>query len=352
MKNMATEHKVILFLIIVLIGAIFINQSINISTNKVLTSEVNKINKLIKNEEINFTGTIMYTIEDNLALNGEELSTNIKGTGIVYYDDNKDITIVLENYNKCAIKFADTDEVTVLNEKCPSYTLLQGAKINLSSSNDIYKLKDEYVYQGIDAKNYIVYNNEYWRIVSFSKKGIKIIQEYSMGTMAYNNKTDKTCTSKDGCNKYENSTVYNFLNKEYAPILIGLDKASWNVGKVIGTKLEDLITAEEDNTIKANVGLLTVSDYIKSIDGSCDSTEENIICTNDTYININENMWLMSANQKDDYQAWYVNKEGSIYLDATKAEKEVKPVVILNDNYKITSGFGTKENPYQITKIK
>ena len=36
--------------------------------------------------------------------------------------------------------------------------------------------------------------------------------------------------------------------------------------------------------------------------------------------------------------------------DAGRSKENL--VVILNDNYKITSGFGTKENPYQITKIK
>ena len=76
--------------------------------------------------------------------------------------------------------------------------------------NDKYE-ENHYVYKGLNPDNYILFNNEFWRIISVENDGtLKIIRNESIGEMPYDvagsrslsTNTGTYCTSDNGCNAY------------------------------------------------------------------------------------------------------------------------------------------------------
>lgn len=60
---------------------------------------------------------------------------------------------------------------------------IYGTNVN---ENDVYFSDDKYIYKGSNPDNYIIYNNELWRILYFDK-GIKIIKNESLGKFILGN---------------------------------------------------------------------------------------------------------------------------------------------------------------------
>lgn len=102
--------------------------------------------------------------------------------------------------------------------------------------NDKYE-EDHYVYKGLNPDNYILFNNELWRIISVENdETLKIIRNESIGEIPYDmagsrsslTNTGTYCTSDNGCNAYgvtndfggmgnvlKDSTLNLYLNGEY-----------------------------------------------------------------------------------------------------------------------------------------
>lgn len=340
MKNIRLEHKILIIVIVFLLLGIIANNLLSIYAEKSLVKEAKKIDEIISKQEIDFTGTILYTVENNqLSLNGEVIEDNIKGNGKVFYDDKGTVTIILERFEKCAIKILDNEEASILNSKCPNYELLQGATIKVEDDTDIYKYGNEFVYKGIEAENYIVYDNEYWRIVSFTNEGMKIVNDYAMGNIKYS----------DNDNNYLNSNLYNYLNNEYGQIVINNYKANWNIAASNGNTIEKIIQNEQKLNTKAKVGTLTLSDYYKSIDGKCEEAKDEITCVGKSYLQGNNDLWLSTPYNGNSTSAWYADSKSNLHIANVTETKDIKPVLVLDKHYKIINGDGTKENPYILT---
>lgn len=340
MNEMKKGQKILTGIIIFLVFMIFAVNMFNLYTIKKLSKEATKLNEIISKQDTNFVGTIQYIVKNNkIYLDDKEIAEGIKGKGKVFYEQDGTTTILLNGYNKCAVKTRDNDYPTIINEKCPDYQYLQGKVIKIRERKELYKYKGEYIYRGVDAKNYIVYDNEYWRIMAFTDEGIKIINEYTMGNISYD----------ENSNNYTESNLYNYLNNEYGSIIREQFNSTWNIGSSNEKKIKNISASEKENTTVSKVGTLTLSDYLKTVDGRCKYKNKNISCFGTTYVQNKGELWLITPYKNSNNEVWYVDKDLNFKVDNVINKKDVIPVITLGKNYKITSGEGTKEDPYKLT---
>lgn len=334
MKTLRVEHKILLSIIAFLILAVIGNMAVNLYAIKTLNKEVKEINEIIKKEPINFVGSQVYNIKDGkITLEDKEIASNFKGDGKVFYEEDGTITIILTRFEKCAIKILDNEDASITNRKCPNYQILQGAKVKVSENTNLYEIKStgDFIYKGPDSDNYIVYNDEYWRVVSFTKEGIKIVYDYSMGKV-----------------KFDDITTY--LNNDYGVILPSVKDATFNVGASKEDKIKPIIKNESQDTITTKVSTLSLSDYYNSKDCECTRKSKikkgQIKCVGRSYVN-DSDFWL--STPYDSENAWYVDKSGTMKIASKNEEKNIRPVIILDKRYKVIDGEGTKENPFKLT---
>lgn len=168
---------------------------------------------------------------------------------------------------------------------------------------------------------YVKFNNELWRIISFDDERIVISSEDCL-------KENGKCLSKTfgNSNVFEKSSLYKYLNETYYQSIIDEDmivKSSFGIG--------DYVNYDYHNTdikkIDAYVGISKVSDY---------------------YIGNKTNSYLLTTNDLE--AVFTINENGSYYLDFPTKEKNIYPVLALDANININSGTGTKNNPYVLSR--
>ena len=230
--------------------------------------------------------------------------------------------------------------------------------VNIAKSGDgLYKDEYEdgrYAYKGTDPDNYIMFNDELWRIISIeSDDSIKIIKnEYESYNMSwdYNN-----------VNKWDAPASLNtYLNTNYLSTLSDTDKIiqhSWNIGPVIRNN-DDLITQianEKETQWSGKVGLITVSEYLRANTNmqNCATfklNNENVDeCSVTNWLTMSTTYWLISA-EYDSSAVWRISMDSSIINNApnyTPSPSAVVPSVYLTPSITL-QGTGTKENPFVI----
>ena len=339
------------YVIAFIIACILITSMLNLS---ILKKSVRKTVDLIKKDDIEFVGTTFYEINNKIVRDKTKVIGHVKGKGIAYYDDNGNITVVVEKNGRCAVKLGDSDKITIVKGKCPNYQLLSGGKVEIVTTGDgLYQVDDKYIYKGEKVNNYIEIEDKSYRIISFEKDGsIKVISSKPLSTKMWNSKnlTGSCETVSLGCNEYDGSDLYNYLNGELFSSLpldfIG--RKTWNIGGTADSKdLKDLINQEKQNNIETTVGLINISDYINSTLGKCDILDGKIICNKKSYLVSDNTVWLLNPYKNNTYQAWYLYSDGNMYIDATKSENSIRPVFYLT-NIHIISGSGSSIDPFKV----
>lgn len=198
----------------------------------------------------------------------------------------------------------------------------------VETGNGLYKIKDKYIFRG-NTDNYIRFNDELWRIVSLEKDGtIKIVRndllEYES---EYNEVID-----------YLNNDYFNGLKNNDNIVKGEFDSTYYDISKL--TSFESLNELVELESKEYNVGMLSVVEIANA----------TTYVTLDQYLNI-----FFWVNRKSNYlyssQKWltmtpsvYVNFD---FLKENENEKAmIRPVVYLNKDLKISSGNGSKSEPY------
>ena len=190
-------------------------------------------------------------------------------------EDYKDEKVIITNENgDISIEYVEGSTL---------YNLIS----NSSSEDGVYKEENTYLYKGNNAKNYISFNGEIYRILKIdSYRNAYIIK----------NENDKNI-SKNEIDNY----VACYYNDNYSE--------------------------EMKNSIKS-VQILDYIDYINSYDSS------------DTFIINNNDIWV----KDNEYKVLDLNNN---IVDKTNAN--VRLVIKLNNNVTIESGNGTQLNPYIIS---
>ena len=213
----------------------------------------------------------------------------------------------------------------------------------------VINLDNNYRYKGEKALNYIWFNceNNYthgedycerWRIIgSFNNTWENGINEYA--SLKIINPTIQeliTFSSDEKTKSYEDSYIKSYANGAYYDLLNNDSKkyilnSRWYIGDVKTNDFSSSLKEEKKNYTFANVGLISVSDYLYL--GSKD------------WLKINND--IMTINKRDEKEINGVIDGKVIGVEETKV-LGFMPVINLKPDVSIVSGEGSYDNPYEI----
>lgn len=199
------------------------------------------------------------------------------------------------------------------------------------NGNGLYEDKYEverYVYKGNNPNNYIKFNNELWRILSFDKGGIKLIRNEVLADMAFDDK---------GSNDFESSSLNKYLKNNY------LNSIETNYRKMVETieliSLKEFLEVNSNQLLCGNFNL-----YFKN----------EKVCYKSNYINyiasgsINKAVWTTTADDGGINGVFYVGNTYFGDINSSYNKIGVLPVVVLNSSIRLY-GKGTLHNPFKIS---
>ena len=307
-----------------------------------------------------------------------------KGRLIAQFDNGYYATIAL-----------DTE---VISDISTDACIIGGQQISPVTSGDgIYK--DEYesgrcVYRGTNPNNYIEFNGELWRIISKEADGTyKILRNETLPEkMAFDSKGARTtgyCSQgsapRYGCNAWSStanmvgspseftngnysgsvdadSEMLTYLNGEYLDsITVNKDKIvnhDFSIGGVTygNNDLQSQITSENSYKWNGNIGLISVSDYLRANSDmeTCGThstnNSANATCRHTNWMHKSENdWWTLSPDANSDYAyyGFHVYADGNLYGGSACLSHGVRPAVFLSSSLSF-SGSGSQSDPYRI----
>ena len=263
-----------------------------------------------------------------------------------------------------------------------------------------------YIYRGQNPNNYIMFNDELWRIIAKETDGTyKIIRNDILAKRAYDEtnhrSTEKNsyCTSPQyGCGVYaavsgtfsspsgsqsgtvtEDSSIKIYLNDDYYVNNINstakdqMTSHSFNIGAVEylnqsgaeADSIEKNIAGEKMYTWTGNVGLVNVSDILRASTNplctSATTSGSDVDACNSNYLLDKGEAstlyyWTINAYSTDigvtPYSAWGGYAYRSIarvhyYPEVSSSNRAPRPVVFLKSSTTL-SGSGTSEDPFTI----
>ena len=242
-----------------------------------------------------------------------------------------------------------------------------GKVIFLASNNQEGLYEDEYengkyTYKGTNPDNYIVFNDEIWRIISINSDGvIKIIKSQSIGNRAYDavggGYGDNNWGRPADINTYLNNQYLNSINSNKNKIL----PHTWNIGGIIydNNDLNEQIESENSKISQiSSVGIITVSEYLRAnnndlcVSMNQNNTNNGTCKTTNWMYNMSEGsfVWTLSGDATNTTASFAVNSydgAGFVFNYGTISEFDVYPVVYLTSDLKL-NGDGSSENPFVI----
>ena len=288
-------------------------------------------------------------------------------------------------------------------------TLIGGQEVDIVSGGyglyaDEYE-SGRYIYRGQDPDNYIMFNDELWRIIAKEADGTyKIIRNDVLANRAFDPSNHRSTANNSycdnpvyGCGVYaavegtfsspsglqsgtvtEDSSIKIYLNEDYYTNNINevakgqMTSHSFNIGAVErldesgaeADSIEKNIAGEKMYTWTGNVGLANVSDILRA--------STNPLCTSATTSSIeidacNSN-YLLDGGSASSLHYWAINASsyesgdypsGAWHVDVTSSYAGVgdssayhsthapRPVVFLKSSTTL-SGSGTLEDPFTI----
>ena len=216
--------------------------------------------------------------------------------------------------NQFAPKTSTGEKIILLSNKIKEKVTTTG--------EGLYNENSVFVYKGKNVNNYVKYSNMLFRIIKVNKDNtIEMILNDSLNYLSYDQ--EKINYKESNIKEYLNEIFYNNIKSN---------------NLVKGTYCSDNITDASNitcNNIETDyVKLLTLTDYLNSKKD------------NETYLNTEDIIWLNNNNEEE---VWLLN-EGNLSLSKPDELYKVKPVITLTSLTEFSSGDGTQEKPYTITK--
>ena len=243
------------------------------------------------------------------------------------------------------------------------------------------KFATEYRYTGKNPNNYVLFNNELWRIIGVIptedtsgkvENRLKIIRNTSIGDMHWNT---------NGTNDWTNATLNTYLNNDYyntlstdAKNMIGTIK--YYLGGYSNPNITSDVMWQYERKNDANrsgyyygtnpvmqsdankkIAIMYASDYGYASSNVCKYTCSNSIycgssqCNSTNWLYSGKYEWLLPQRSDIYYSAFYVNSTGYVNYSSNVGNDEyaVRPVLSLSSNVKISGGNGTSQKPYTLS---
>ena len=293
--------------------------------------------------------------------NQEDYLKNVTCSGSIDVINNNNYYMLVSNIN-CSDGYG--------SKKLSDYLINKDV---VDAAHGLYQMNGDYVYRGDSVDNYVVFNNQLYRILRINKDGTLRIIETDYGIKYDNNKVnlksnrristswDNRFNSEKNYNTGFNDFIHNGLNSRIKDKLDEIYEKDFNdnskayiVAQDICVGKRSLTETINDGSIECSsilenqyVGLLPVYEYlIVSLDNNCTSIKDSA-CRNYNYLTeLNSTYWSITAVQENSYEVY---KIGSMITNAT-ANSSATPKVVLNlsNEIRFSKGDGTIENPYII----
>ena len=178
------------------------------------------------------------------------------------------------------------------------------------------------VYEGENPNNYIEFSNMLFRIVRINDDGsIKIVSSEPVGVVNY----------KD-INEWLNEYFYSHLTDKAKKYIVEKDFCS---SKITDKKIKTSNAC--DKKIKQKVGLLSAKDYTASV------KDEK------SYLYPVNSEW--TSDYENDKKGWTISTSGVYKAFDINDNYSLYPSLNLKKGIKITKGSGTKDYPYEFSKV-
>lgn len=334
-------------------------------------------------------GALLNSMEVNTELaginvKGELLTSYIINTGYVpknssktfsiymWIDENAGNEVMNQVLSAGIVVTSYSTKINTLENEIKSKITKTGTGVYESIQNDI----TEYRFAGPNPENYILWNNERYRLIglvnTIEGSRVKIIKETSLNNNA--------AIDTNGSNNWVNSSLLSNYTSNYIPSLNlkaqeTIDTVTWGIGS---TSTYD--TAENGSTVlwynaersedafsgnvatwNGQIGLMTPSDYGYATSGG--ETTDRATCLNAplssiadlsecTYNNWlhddGQNEWLMTPSLSSGDKNFMIDNAGNIVERSVTEEHTNRPTIYLKPNITLTGGNGTSGNPYRI----
>ena len=261
-------------------------------------------------------------------------------------------------------------------------------------------------YYGSNPNNYVLFNNELWRIIGVFGNNVKLVRSESLGSLSWDSSEssvnegwgvnewsqadlknylntmyyggDTTVTCYDGQNKKEVTCPTNKLDETSKSLI---DKHTWNTGAIdYNTRTNTLAfykdergkqtgkicnggagcndTVERITEWTGYIGLPYATDYAyASSESVCETnmqkqdSSNNYICKNNNWMQRSTWAWYFSPFVDGSFAryAWCVSGDGVAYGNRAANSIAVAPSIYLKSNVLIESGNGTSTDPYELS---
>ena len=241
-------------------------------------------------------------------------------------------------------------------------------------------------YIGANPNNYVLFNNELWRIIGvFSEdshgvsgeKLIKIIRSESLGNIAWNNANTNDWSAAslqttlngdylNGTGSYTSTGIKSDTSRNMIEIV------TWKLG---GSSTDNDVTPsmfyerERGTTVysgrpttwSGKIALMYPSDYGYATSGGSTTNRESCLakelynwdsssfsdCKNNDWLF--DNQWTLTPFSSNSGTVSYVRNAGYVNDDAANISGGVRPSVYLTSNVIISGGDGTSDSPYTLS---
>ena len=232
-----------------------------------------------------------------------------------------------------------------------------------SNPDELYKDENGDIrYYGKNPNNYVLFNNELWRIIGVIDGKIKIVRNENLGNKAW---------ASNGYNNWNNSSLKSYLNGEYYNSIDGtyknmISEETYYLGGATQDNYQTLTAsgyynAERDSTqvysgnpasTKQYIGLMYPSDYGYAAGSSCLSTAlyiYDVSCKNSDYLFSGVTEWLQAPDASNSRTAAILISAGYVSPnDGVLYSRAVRPVLYLTSETQITGGDGSSLNPFEL----
>ena len=248
------------------------------------------------------------------------------------------------------------------------------------------KFATEYRYRGGDSvvKNYVTFNNEVWRIIGVIptedtsgkvENRIKIIRDASIGNKKWNETTSNNWVTGT-LNTYLNNDYYNTLTTD-AKNMIGT--AKYYLGGYNSSSIKTDVMWQYERKNEANrtgyyygtnpimqndaskkIAIMYASDYGYAASKECTSNlydyDGSASCkATNNWLDKSQDEWLLPQRSDSSGSVFRLNSRGPVNIGGSDSivnfsEIGAHPVLYLSSNVKISSGFGTSSDPYQLSQ--
>ena len=241
--------------------------------------------------------------------------------------------------------------------------ILDDSELNMVSSDDF-----EYVFRGDEVNNYVMIDDNLWRIVSIDNDNnmLLIFNEHSQRAIAWDDKYNDVVAKYQGVNTYEQngleSTIYKAVKEFYNGTLTLQNRKDYSsktnyyivpmnlcVGKRSTTDTDISGKIECQSILEDQfMGLLPAYYYMSaSLDPGCETIVSKS-CGNFNYLSkFDDFWWLLTANSETTNEAYTVSKK---YAETSLCnyKADVRPIIKIGSRAVYQEGDGTLSNPYQI----